>query len=59
MKLVRYGPPGEERPGLIDDAGRIRDLTGEIDGLDGAALAPAGLARLAALDTSALPVVDG
>ena len=56
MRLVRYGEKGSERPGLMDAADRIRDLSGVIVDLDGAALSPAGLARLAALDPESLPL---
>jgi 2,4-diketo-3-deoxy-L-fuconate hydrolase len=59
MKLLRYGPTGQERPGLLDAAGAIRDLTGVIDDVAGSALSPEGLARLAALDLGALPLVEG
>ena len=58
MKLLRYGPPGQERPGLLDAAGRIRDLGGCGD-LAGAALAPERLAALARLDPGTLPEVSG
>jgi 2,4-didehydro-3-deoxy-L-rhamnonate hydrolase len=56
MKLLRYGPLGQERPGLLDDAGTIRDLSGQIPDLAPPHLNPASLAHLAALDTSKLPV---
>ncbi|WP_238122937.1 MULTISPECIES: fumarylacetoacetate hydrolase family protein [unclassified Xanthobacter] len=56
MKLVRFGAPGEERPGLVDAQGLIRDLSAEIKDFDGAALAPAALARVAALDPAGLPL---
>ena len=59
MRLLRYGPPGRERPGLLDAAGRIRDLSGRIDDLGGPALLPDALADLAALDPEALPQVEG
>ncbi|HPE24437.1 MAG TPA: fumarylacetoacetate hydrolase family protein [Albidovulum sp.] len=59
MKLVRFGPAGQERPGMLDDAGRVRDLSGRIDDLAGAALLPEGLAALAALDPESLPLVPG
>ncbi len=59
MKLVRYGTAGAERPGLLDDQGRVRDLSGHVDELSGATLTAAGLARLAALDPSTLPLVPG
>ncbi|WP_029029707.1 fumarylacetoacetate hydrolase family protein [Salinarimonas rosea] len=57
MKLVRYGAPGEERPGLIDAEGAIRDLSGEIPDISGPVLAPQALTRIAALDQAALPKV--
>lgn len=57
MKLVRFGAPGKERPGLIDAAGAIRDLSGVLPEISGAALAPASLARLRGLDPRSLPVV--
>jgi 2-keto-4-pentenoate hydratase/2-oxohepta-3-ene-1,7-dioic acid hydratase in catechol pathway len=59
MKLLRYGAPGAEKPGLLDAEGRIRDLSGRITDLSGAALDPDALASLAAIDVSALPVVEG
>ncbi|WP_439599424.1 fumarylacetoacetate hydrolase family protein [Falsiroseomonas sp.] len=59
MKLLRYGPPGAEKPGLLDAEGAIRDLSGVIDDLAGAALSREGLARLAALDPASLPRVAG
>jgi 2-keto-4-pentenoate hydratase/2-oxohepta-3-ene-1,7-dioic acid hydratase in catechol pathway len=58
MRLVRFGQKGSERPGLLDAQGRVRDLSGQIADIDGAALAPASLARLAALDASQLPLVE-
>src|SRR3954470_11363311 len=59
MKLVRYGAIGQEKPGLIDKTRQLRDLSGQIKDLDGQAYAPASLAKLAALDASKLPAVDG
>ncbi|WP_059411033.1 fumarylacetoacetate hydrolase family protein [Cupriavidus basilensis] len=59
MKLVRVGKPGAERPGLIDAEGRVRDLSGVIDGLGPQQLSAGALAKLAALDPAALPVVQG
>ena len=60
MKLLRFGPPGQEQPGLLDTTGKIRDLSGMVGDIAGDALTPAGLSKLAALDTSTLPVVaDG
>jgi len=59
MKLLRYGPVGQERPGMLDAGGTIRDLSGVIPDLAGAALSPEGLARLAAIDPATLPAVEG
>ena len=59
MKLLRYGPAGAEKPGLLDAEGTIRDLSGHLPDIDGASLAPAKLQELAALDTAGLPAVDG
>ncbi len=59
MKLLRYGLPGQERPGLLDGAGRIRDLSGRIDDLAGTVLLPALLAELADIDSETLPLVPG
>ncbi len=59
MKLLRYGPPGQEKPGLLDATGTMRDLSGVIPDLAGDALSPAGLAKLAALDPASLPAVSG
>lgn len=57
MKLLRYGPKGQEKPGLLDGGGQIRDLSGHLDDLTGAALSDAALAILADLDPTTLPVV--
>src|SRR3978361_1921157 len=59
MKLVRYGAIGQEKPGLIDKSGQLRDLSAHIGDLNGETYAPASLAKLAGLDTSKLPAVDG
>ena len=59
MKLLRYGPKGQEKPGLLDKQGRVRDLSGVVSDIAGEALTPAGLARLARLDVNALPLVEG
>ncbi|MDO5614331.1 MAG: ureidoglycolate lyase [Paracoccus sp. (in: a-proteobacteria)] len=59
MKLLRYGPKGQEKPGLLDADGGIRDLSAHVDDIAGAALTPDGLARLAALDPAGLPLVSG
>jgi len=59
MKLLRYGAPGAEKPGLLDGDGHIRDLSAVIADVAGEAITPEGLQRLRALDVSALPRVDG
>lgn len=59
MKLLRYGPKGSEQPGLLDGEGRLRNLSGIVDDIAGPALAPEGLAKLAALDPATLPRVEG
>lgn len=59
MKLLRYGPPGEERPGLLDKAGGLRDLGDRIDDLAGTTLLPASVADLASIDPETLPLVPG
>ncbi|CAJ0700664.1 fumarylacetoacetate hydrolase family protein [Ralstonia holmesii] len=59
MKLLRYGPKGQEKPGLLDAQGQVRDLSAVIDDIGGAALLPESLAHLRTLDISRLPTVDG
>lgn len=59
MKLLRYGPAGSEKPGLLDDQGRVRDLSAHVSDIAGEVLLPEGLAGLAALDPAALPLVEG
>src|SRR4051794_4667965 len=59
MKLLRYGPLGHEKPGLLDARGQIRDLSSQIDDVNGQALAPEILARLARLDPATLPTATG
>lgn len=59
MKLVRYGAPGREKPGLIDHGGRLRSLAHVIDDIDGAALSGRSLRKLARLRHDALPLVRG
>jgi len=59
MKLLRYGPAGHEKPGLLDAEGRIRDLSGHVVDLGAAEISPAGLAALAAIDPASLPLVEG
>ncbi len=59
MRLLRYGPEGAEKPGLLDAEGGIRGLSGEVADITPDVLAPDRLARLAALDPAALPAVGG
>ncbi|WP_034294257.1 ureidoglycolate lyase [Herbaspirillum sp. RV1423] len=59
MKLLRYGPVGQEKPGILDQAGKIRDLSAHIKDVNGAHLDDATLAKIRALDLQSLPVVDG
>ena len=59
MKLVRYGPAGREKPGLIDADGVLRDLSRKVDDIDGDALSPMSLSGLRKLDVRRLPVVKG
>lgn len=59
MKLIRYGAAGQERPGLIDAQGRMRDLSAHVPDITGATIAPETLARLAAIDPASLPLVQG
>ena len=59
MKLVRYGAPGQEKPGMIDADGKIRDISGLVGDLVGEALSPASLAKIKAADAAKLPVVSG
>jgi 5-carboxymethyl-2-hydroxymuconate isomerase len=59
MKLVRYGAIGQEKPGLIDKSGQLRDLSGQVKDLAGEAFSPASLAKIAALDAASLPAVSG
>ena len=59
MKLVRYGPPGKEKPGLIDADGKLRDLSRKVKDIGADTLAPASLKELARLDVKRLPLVKG
>ncbi|TWI33282.1 ureidoglycolate lyase [Paracoccus sulfuroxidans] len=59
MKLLRYGPEGQEKPGMLDADGNIRDLSGHVADIADEALSPEGLARLAAIDPTSLPLVEG
>ena len=57
MKLLRHGPAGAEKPGILDDDGTIRDLSGVVDDISGAVLSDEGLSSLRALDLATLPTV--
>ena len=59
MKLLRYGPKGQEKPGLLDAQGGVRDLSGQVDDIAGEVLSDAGLDRLRAFDPESLPLVEG
>ncbi|GAC1432590.1 MAG: fumarylacetoacetate hydrolase family protein [Terriglobales bacterium] len=59
MKLVRFGAAGLERPGVLDNDGKIRDLSAQIPDIGGGILLPDEIARLASLDMNTLPVVAG
>ncbi len=59
MKLLRYGPRGQEKPGILDQDGAIRALPADLGDIAGELLSPEGLAKIAALDVSTLPKVDG
>ncbi|MBB2973384.1 fumarylacetoacetate hydrolase family protein [Mesorhizobium sp. RMAD-H1] len=59
MKLLRYGEAGQEKPGLLDTQGNIRDLSGHVADIAGAVLAPEALAKLGAIDPASLPLVSG
>ena len=57
MKLLRHGPKGQEKPGILDAQGQVRDLSALTADITPATLSPAGLAALRALDLNALPIV--
>ena len=59
MKLLRYGPAGQEEPGLLDADGKVRGLSSVIHDIDAAALSPERLRSLAAIDARTLPFVSG
>src|SRR5687767_12808457 len=59
MKLLRFGAPGQEQPGLLDGSGKIRDLSSIVTDIAGDALTPAGLDKLASVDPAKLPLVEG
>ncbi len=57
MKLVRYGAPGAEKPGVLDADGQLRDLSDIVPDINGASLSPAGLAKIAGANPATLPLV--
>jgi 2,4-diketo-3-deoxy-L-fuconate hydrolase len=59
MRLVRYGRPGKEKPGLFDEEGRLRDLSGVIADIDGSVLSEKALRKLSKVDWKTLPLVRG
>jgi 2-keto-4-pentenoate hydratase/2-oxohepta-3-ene-1,7-dioic acid hydratase in catechol pathway len=59
MKLLRYGPRGAEKPGMLDKDGGIRDLSKVVDDIAGNVLTPESLAKLKAIDPASLPKVEG
>ncbi len=59
MKLVRFGAQGKEKPGLLDQSGRVRDLSAHVKDISGETLSPAGLAKIATIDPASLPLVNG
>lgn len=58
MKLLRYGPLGQEKPGLVDKDGNVRDLSAHVKDIAGEAISPEGLKKLAAIDPASLPLVE-
>ena len=58
MKLLRYGLPGQEKPGLLDENGILRDLSGLINDISGETLLPENLERLNNIDHSSLPEIN-
>ncbi len=59
MKLLRFGPKGAEKPGMLDAQGNLRDLSGHVADIAGETLSDAGLARLREIDAATLPLVEG
>ena len=59
MKFLRYGPSGQEKPGVLDNDGNVRDLSGVVTDIAGVALSPESIAKLKLLDITTLPVVSG
>jgi 2,4-diketo-3-deoxy-L-fuconate hydrolase len=58
LRLVRFGPPGRERPGILDRGGQVRDLSQVVSDLAGDVLDPVRLRKLGELDTSSLPIAE-
>ena len=58
MKLLRFGNSGQEKPGIIDNDGNIRDLSGVIDDINGSTISPDGLNKINQIDVSSLPIVS-
>ncbi|MCG3268038.1 fumarylacetoacetate hydrolase family protein [Yoonia sp. I 8.24] len=59
MKLLRYGPDGQEKPGLLDELGQVRDLSAMMNDLSGDALTAQNIEKLRGLDLGTLPIVPG
>ena len=59
MKLVRYGPAGREKPGIVDSEGKIRDLSRIVKDIDAEAISPKGLAKIKKANINRLKVVPG
>ena len=59
MKLLRYGPVGAEKPGILDSRGHLRDLSAHVDDIAGVVLTPEGLDHLRSINPESLPVVTG
>lgn len=59
MKLLRYGPKGHEKPGLLDGDGNIRNLSGKIHDIDPSSITPVSIEKLRAIDPASLPLVVG
>ena len=59
MKLLRYGPAGQEKPGALDSEGTVRDLSGVVSDISGSTLLPSELEKLKKIDLTSLPTVPG
>ena len=59
MKLLRYGPRGQEKPGILDSDGTVRDLSSKVDDINGMSITADALTRLASMDLTSLPAVEG